>query len=156
MVRCPLPIGIQSFRNLRERNCYYVDKTGYALRLVEEDTHFFPSRPQRFGKSLFLDMLEELFEGSREPFGGLAAVDRWNWSVRHPVGRLDFGDGNLKVPSYVETSLMARLGSIERRSGIDSIHDSGPERFTHLVETLYEQTGPGAAGQLGQAQQAGP
>ena len=141
MVRRPLPIGIQSFRNLRERNCYYVDKTGYALRLVEEGTHYFLSRPRRFGKSLFLDTLKELFEGSRELFEGLAAFDRWNWSVRYPVVRLDFGGGNFKVPEYLETSLMAQLGSIERRFGVDSIHDSGPERFAYLVETLHQQTG---------------
>ena len=46
-----------------------------------------------------------------------------------------------KVPGYVETILMAQLGSIERLSGVDSIHDSGPERLAHLVETLQQQTG---------------
>ena len=145
MARRLLPIGIQSFRNLRERNCYYVDKTGYALRLVEEGTYYFLSRPRRFGKSLFLDTLKELFEGSRELFQGLDAYDRWDWSVRRPVVRLDFGGGNYKVPGYVETSLMAQLGRIERRSGVDSIHDSGPERFAHLVETLHQHTGQQAA-----------
>ena len=65
--------------------------------------------------------------------------------VRRPVVRLDFGGGNYKVPGYVETSLMAQLGRIERRSGVDSIHDSGPERFAHLVETLHQQTGQQAA-----------
>ena len=93
MARHLLPIGIQSFRKLRESNCYYVDKTGYALRLAEEGTHYFLSRPRRFGKSLFLDTLKELFAGSRELFHGLRAYDHWDWSQRYPVVKLSFGKG---------------------------------------------------------------
>jgi hypothetical protein len=36
MTRRKLPIGIQTFRTLREEGCYYVDKTGYAKRLADE------------------------------------------------------------------------------------------------------------------------
>ena len=57
---------MQTFRELRERNCYYVDKTPYIQRLLDEGKHYFLSRPRRFGKSLFLDTLKELFEGSEE------------------------------------------------------------------------------------------
>ena len=64
MVRRRLPIGIQTFRKLREQDCYYVDKTAYIERLLDEGKHYFLSRPRRFGKSLFLDTLKELFEGS--------------------------------------------------------------------------------------------
>ena len=53
MTRRKLPIGIQTFRTIREEGCYYVDKTAYARRLVEEGTHYFLSRPRRFGKSLY-------------------------------------------------------------------------------------------------------
>ena len=45
MLRRSLPIGIQSFRKMRESNFYYVDKTGYALQMVEEGTHYFLSLP---------------------------------------------------------------------------------------------------------------
>ena len=141
MAKRLLPIGIQTFRKLRKRNYYYVDKTPYALQLIDEGTHYFLSRPRRFGKSLFLDTLKALFEGSRELFAGLQAHDRWDWSARHPVVRLDFSGGDFMVPGYVETSLMAQLGKAERRSGVEPIHDSGPERFAYLVETLHQQTG---------------
>ena len=80
MAKRRLPIGIQTFRKLRESDCYYVDKTPFALQLVDEGTHYFLSRPRRFGKSLFLDTLKELFEGSRELFEGLAAHSGWDWS----------------------------------------------------------------------------
>ena len=47
-----LPIGIRTFRKMRERDCYYVDKTAYVERLLREGTHYFLSRPRRFGKRL--------------------------------------------------------------------------------------------------------
>ncbi|MDR1661509.1 MAG: AAA family ATPase, partial [Azoarcus sp.] len=61
MSRKKLPIGIQTFAKIREANYYYVDKTPFALKLIEEGTAYFLSRPRRFGKSLFLDTLAELF-----------------------------------------------------------------------------------------------
>ena len=57
MANLRLPTGIQTFRKIREGNCYYVDKTGFALRLIREGKYYFLSRPRRFGKSLFLDTL---------------------------------------------------------------------------------------------------
>ena len=51
-----LPIGIQTFRTIREESCYYVDKTPYLRRLVQEGTHYFLSRPRRFGKSLLITL----------------------------------------------------------------------------------------------------
>ena len=77
-----LPIGIQTFRTIREGGYYYVDKTAALLRLVDEGTHYFLSRPRRFGKSLLVDTLKELFEGNQPLFAGLAVHDRWDWSVR--------------------------------------------------------------------------
>ena len=71
MTRRKLPIGIQTFRTIREEGWYYVDKTAYACRLVEEGAHYFLSRPRRFGKSLFVDTLKELFEGNESLFEGL-------------------------------------------------------------------------------------
>ena len=62
--RRKLPIGIQTFRTIREEGCYYVDKTPFIERLLDRGTHYFLSRPRRFGKSLFLDTLKELIEGS--------------------------------------------------------------------------------------------
>ena len=139
--RRKLPIGIQTFRKIREENCYYVDKTAYMRRLADEGAHYFLSRPRRFGKSLFLDTLKELFEGSEPLFEGLDVHDRWDWSVRHPVLRLSFGSGNFKEPGYLDTNLMAQLAAIERRAGVGSAHTSAPERFGGLIEALHERAG---------------
>ena len=51
-----LPIGIQTFREIREEGYYYVDKTGFARHLIDQGKYYFLSRHRRFGKSLLLDL----------------------------------------------------------------------------------------------------
>ena len=140
MARRLLPIGIQSFRKLREGNCYYVDKTGYALRLVEEGTHYFLSRPRRFGKSLFLDTLKELFEGSQELFDGLHIYEHWDWSVQFPVVKLSFGSGNFKEPGYLQASLMEQLAAIERDTSTERFAETAPGRLRDLLVALQRRS----------------
>ena len=141
MTRRKLPIGMQTFRNVREEGCYYVDKTAYIRRLLDEGRHYFLSRPRRFGKSLFLDTCKELFEGSEPLFEGLAVHDAWDWSVRRPVLRLSFGRGNFKEPGYLHTNLMAQLDGVERETGAASGYASAPERFGQLLEELHRGAG---------------
>ena len=141
MTRRLLPIGIQNFREIRERNCYYVDKTAYIARLVDEGKHYFLSRPRRFGKSLFLDTCKELFEGNEELFKGLAIHDRWDWSARRPVLRLSFGSGHFTEPGGLHPNLMAQLDAVERHTGVRSGYATGPERLAHLLEMLHKRTG---------------
>ena len=141
MTRRKLPIGIQTFREIREDHCYYVDKTAYIGRLVAEGKHYFLSRPRRFGKSLFLDTLKELFAGNEPLFQGLAIHERWDWSVRHPVLRLDFSRGTFKEPGQLHEDVMAQLDAIERRAGVGSDYTGAPVRFSHMLEALHERSG---------------
>ena len=140
MTRRKLPIGVQTFRTIREERCYYVDKTAYIQRLLDDGKHYFLSRPRRFGKSLFLDTCKELLEGNEPLFEGLAIHGAWDWSVRHPVLRLSFGRGNFKEPGYVHTNLMAQLDAVERETGAVSGYASAPERFGQLLELLHRRT----------------
>ena len=139
--RRKLPIGIQTFREIRTENYYYVDKTAYIRRMLDEGKHYFLSRPRRFGKSLFLDTLKELFEGNEALFEGLHIHDRWDWSVRHPVVRLSFGSGNFKEPGYLQANLPEQLAAIERRAGVVVESATASGRFAHLLESLYDQAG---------------
>ena len=77
MERRKLPTGIQTFREIRGDDRYYVDKTAWIASMAEAGKHYFLSRPRRFGKSLLVDTLKELFEGSEELFRGLAIHPRW-------------------------------------------------------------------------------
>ena len=141
MTKRRLPIGLQTLREIREDGCYYVDKTAYARKLVEGGKHYFLTRPRRFGKSLFLDTLKELFEGSEPLFRGLDIHDHWDWSVRHPVLRLSFGAGNFREPGHVQLSLTEQLAAAGRRAGVATESETVPGRFASLLERLHGQTG---------------
>ena len=131
---------MQTFRELRERDCYYVDKTAYIERLLHAGKHYFLSRPRRFGKSLFLDTIKELFEGNEELFKGLHIHDGWNWSERNAVVRLDFGGGSFGEPGLLQANLMEQLAAAERRLGVVSEYLTAPGRFAYLLEALHRQT----------------
>ena len=141
MAKRRLPIGIQTFRKVREQDCYYVDKTPYIRRLLDEGTHYFLSRPRRFGKSLLLDTLKELFEANEPLFTGLHIHDTWDWSVRHPVVRLDFAGGSFKEPANLHEDVMLQLESIEDEMGIPARRVSAPGRLRRLLQMLHRQTG---------------
>ena len=138
--RRKLPIGIQTFRKIQEEGCYYVDKTAWVRRLVEGGKHYFLSRPRRFGKSLLLDTIKELFEGSEELFRGLAIHDQWDWTPR-PVVRISFGGRNFTQPGHLDLNLTAQLDRMEQRAGFSSPYPTGPERFAYVIEKLRERTG---------------
>ena len=137
-----LPIGIQTFREVREDNCYYVDKTAYIRRLLNEGKHFFLSRPRRFGKSLFLDTCKELFESNEPLFEGLYIHDHWDWSIRHPVLRLDFSSGTYQGPDDLREEMAAQLNALEEEAEIiPRDDDTAPARFRRLMKVLHERTG---------------
>ena len=122
--------------------CYYVDKTDHARRLVEGGQYYFLSRPRRFGKTLLVDTLQELFEGSEELFRGLAVHGKWDWSARHPVVRLDFsGVGHFETPDGVRGTVERQLAATERRVGLEPGPAGAAVRFHELIEALHERTG---------------
>ncbi|MEO0044679.1 MAG: hypothetical protein RL329_4128 [Bacteroidota bacterium] len=84
-----LPIGRQYFANIRQGNTIYIDKTQYIYKMCKmENTAYFLSRPRRFGKSLTLDTIGELFEGNLLLFKDLWIENKWDWSDIYPVIRL--------------------------------------------------------------------
>jgi hypothetical protein len=141
MTRKRLPIGIQTLAIIREDNCYYVDKTKMVLSLIESGSYFFLSRPRRFGKSLFLDTLKELFEGNRALFTGLYAETQWDWSVAYPVIRISFGGGVLGSRADLSDSIDGQLLRHETGAGLDGAGLSIRRRFTNLIIGLHEKTG---------------
>ena len=139
--RRKLPAGVHTFREMREDDCYYVDKTEYMIGLASEGRHYLLSRPRHFGKSLFLDTLKELFEGNEPLFEGLDIHDHWNWSERYPVVRLDFGSGKFSEPGSLEADLMAQLAAVEQGMGLRIEHQVISGRFAMLLKALHERTG---------------
>ncbi|MCK9476384.1 MAG: ATP-binding protein [Candidatus Muirbacterium halophilum] len=91
-----LPIGISTLEKIINNNYVYIDKTKIALELIENGGgYYFLSRPRRFGKSLFLDTLKEIFYGNKELFKGLHIYDKYDFE-KYPVIRISFNDGGVK------------------------------------------------------------
>ncbi len=126
---------------MREGHFYYVDKTALALSLAQEAGYFFLSRPRRFGKSLFLDTLKEIFEGNQALFAGLAIDKQWDWSKRHPVIRLNFAAATLKDPPDLARLLHQQLENYERQFNLPARYPDQRSRFSDLILRLHQQTG---------------
>jgi hypothetical protein len=142
MTRRKLPIGIQTFREIREEGHYYVDKTGFALRLIEQGKYYFLSRPRRFGKSLFLDTLAELFAGNEALFAGLEAHARWDWSRRYPVVRISFGGGVVESREQLDRRILALLRENLQSLDLTCQDDSDPAGcFGELIAQAHRTTG---------------
>ena len=141
MSRRSLPIGIQTFREIREGNFYYVDKTCFALRLIDEGKYYFLSRPRRFGKSLFLDTLAELFEGHEALFRGLEAEGRWDWSRRSPVIRLSFGGGVVRRPAELDAKIREQLVVNQEAIGIRCAEPTLAGGLAELIRKAHAAAG---------------
>jgi hypothetical protein len=87
----PLPIGIQTYKDLINNGFLYIDKTEYIYNMIKHKGYYFLSRPRRFGKSLLISTLEAIFLGKKELFKGLWIEKKaeYDWQ-EHPVLRLDF------------------------------------------------------------------
>ena len=136
-----LPIGIQTFRKIREDGCYYVDKTAFIGQLVDGGQHYFLSRPRRFGKSLLLDTIKELFEGNEALFQGLAIHDQWDWSIHRPVLRISFGSGQFSKPGELQARFREMLEPVGRSAGVSLEGATAAGSFTALIKALRESGG---------------
>ena len=134
-----LPVGIQTFRTIIEDDYLYIDKTELARSLIENYRYLFLSRPRRFGKSLFLDTLHNIFEGNRELFRGLLIEKLWNWEVKYPVIRISFS-GGINSTADLEADLLYILQSNEKRLGLKCENRVRPQHFfAELIEKAYEK-----------------
>ena len=134
MPRKELPIGIQTFATIRGGDYYYVDKTGYAMQVARGRTCFL-SRPRRFGKSLFLDTLAELFAGNKALFEGLACYDAWDWDTVYPVVRLGFAEGSPGDSAALAERIVVQLQRNADRLGLGPMPDYQiPDLFIWLIQ----------------------
>jgi hypothetical protein len=136
-----LPIGISTLSKILENDMVYVDKTAYVYRLAATAGAYFLSRPRRFGKSLFLDTLKSLFEGREELFRGLFIHDKWDWSRRHPVIKVDFAGGSTRNRAELELRLGERLAALQREFGVSLSATSIAGQFAELIQVLVTKTG---------------
>ena len=114
-----LPIGIQTFEDIRRDNYLYVDKTAFVWQLANQGKPYFLARPRRFGKSLLLSTFEAYFKGQKDLFKGLA-IDRMetDWRV-YPVFHLDLNAEKYDSPDRLLQILDSHLNMWEDKYGKD-------------------------------------
>ena len=136
------PVGLQTFSELRTKNYLYIDKTGYVYRMTHSGAKYvFLSRPRRFGKSLLVSTLHAYFEGRKELFEGLTIENLEKEWTTYPVLRFDMSLGKHMDREQLERYLDFRLKEQEELFGITTTLQDANNRLTHLITTVYRQTG---------------
>ena len=143
-----LPIGVQSFKVIRDDNYLYVDKTEYVYRLASSGRVYFLSRPRRFGKSLFLSTLEAYFLGQKELFKGLA-IEKLEESEKekreiwqeYPVLYLDLNLAKYETREDLESVLNNHLCRWEELYDKSNSENTLAERFFGIIHRAYKKTG---------------
>ena len=141
-----LPIGIQSFEDLKKNQYVYVDKTEYIEKLVNSGKVFFLSRPRRFGKSLFLSTLEAYFQGKKDLFKGLdieqyeneKGDDAWK---SYPVIKFSLAGGDYLRENGLEDILKTTIKSYGSQYHVKESGETLPVQFGHLIKNISGQTG---------------
>ncbi|KZX10828.1 ATP-binding protein [Methanobrevibacter curvatus] len=133
-----LPVGIQTFSEIRENNYIYVDKTDYIFKMVDLGKNYFLSRPRRFGKSLIVSTLKELFEGNKNLFEGLYAYDKWNWDEQYPVIVFDLAKMSYESPDDLRFSLMQFIDNTAQKFSIILNNRDLSGKFSELLEKINE------------------
>ena len=137
-----LPVGIQSFEEIRKEGYLYVDKTDIIWQLAQKGKKYnYLSRPRRFGKSVLVDTLEAYFTGKNELFEGLKIMQMEKEWVKRPVIRLDMSRAGAE-PDTLRSYLNNIFRQYEKEySLVPNPTDSLADRFNAIIVGSYEQTG---------------
>ncbi len=136
----PLPIGVQTFRKLINGGCIYVDKTKNIYDLIKHSFGiYFLSRPRRFGKSLLISTLEEIFLGNKELFIGLWIYDSGYQWKKHPVIRFDFSKQKATEPEALIEFINNQLNYIAESNSCVLNKNQYYERFEELIIKLSKE-----------------
>jgi hypothetical protein len=130
----PLPIGIQTFRDIIQGGFLYVDKTRWLYEVIRYPKGvYFLSRPRRFGKSLLLSTLEEIFLGNKELFKGLWLYDSsYAWTT-HPIIRVDFGQHRVADADTLTSIISQTIQDIAHPSGVQIREGALTQQFSDLI-----------------------
>lgn len=136
-----LPIGIQTFEEIRTKDFLYADKTAFVWELAQAGKVYFLSRPRRFGKSLLLSTFEAYFQGRRDLFEGLAIAELESEWVQYPVLHLDLNAEKFDSIATLIGILNRHLNLWEDIWGRDEREISPADRFAGVIRRACTQSG---------------
>lgn len=138
------PVTIANFRKIREEGFLYIDKTSYLHKLLQsKESYFFLARPRRFGKSIFVSMMQEFFLGNRVLFNGLDiyALRPQEWES-YPVLRFDLSGNSYLQKSDLDSALSDMMEEYETEYGISVTSPRNTSsRFEKLIRAAFQKTG---------------
>jgi Predicted AAA-ATPase len=136
----PLPVGFHTFRDLIRGGFLYVDKTQLIYELIRKPKGiYFLSRPRRFGKSLLVATLAEIFQSNRELFQGLwLDSSPYEWEP-HPVIRFDFSRTPVESAEELKYAIKRQLLWLADKYQISLPDDEYHLQFAELLYKLGEQ-----------------
>ncbi|MDM8560532.1 AAA family ATPase, partial [Candidatus Parabeggiatoa sp. HSG14] len=134
-----LPIGIQSFSEIIKEEYLYVDKTKHIMELIQGGKYLFLSRPRRFGKSLLVSTLYEIFSGNKALFQGLAIYDKIEWQT-YPVIVIDFNNISYNNEEVFRMSLSSFLDDVAIKYEVVLSKVFIKDKFAELIEKIHNKT----------------
>ena len=136
-----LPTSTSTFRKIIQNDMLYVDKTEHIYHLAKKATGaYFLSRPRRFGKSLLVSTLDELFQGNRELFRELwIGNSDYNWES-YPVIRIDMSSYPVNNIADLEKSIQVQLQLTAQHYGVRLENDTPAFMFADLIHELSAQS----------------
>lgn len=136
----PIQASTYNFRKIVKGGYLYVDKTHLLYELVRYGSGiYFLARPRRFGKSLLISTLAEIFHGHKELFQGLWIYESdYNWQA-HPVIHLDFSRYQVSSSQELKTRLQEYLQRIAEHYQLTLKDGPFDVQFVDLVIILARQ-----------------
>ena len=134
-----LPIGIQTFSEIIKEDYLYVDKTRQIADLLQAAKYLFLSRPRRFGKSVLISTLAEIFSGNQALFKGLYIYDKIEWQS-YPVIVIDFNGISFHSEEVFRASISSFLDTIALKYEIKLSKQFIKDKFAELIQKIHDKT----------------
>ena len=135
-----LGIGIQELSQFKKKNLIYVDKTEIIHQLITTGTYYFLSRPRRFGKSLLVNTIKEIYLGNKDLFVDTWIYNKWNWEEKNPIIKISFSS-----ISYREQGLKKGLelffNNFAKKVNLTYTESDYSGKFIELIKFLGKEKG---------------
>lgn len=136
-----LSTGRSSFPDLINEDCIYIDKTELLYQMINTDKFYFLSRPRRFGKSLTISTLKEIFRGNKETFKNtFIYTAAYNWK-RYPIIHFDFSkiDSDDSISDF-KLLLLRQINKYAKMYNIRLSAGSPKLQFDELIDELSKES----------------
>ncbi|MDR1546933.1 MAG: ATP-binding protein [Deltaproteobacteria bacterium] len=135
-----MPLGTQTFSEIITRNMVYADKTQYIFDLIRTKKACFLSRPRRFGKSLLISTMYELFSGNKDLF-----KDTWIYNTdydfkKYPILRFKMNYSNIINNNDLIELIYADVIKFGSKYNINITQKNLGQALDTLIESIFEIT----------------